>query len=190
MTAFSRQEEAAILAAYDFSRFKRIVDVGGGHGSLLAAILGAYPNAEGILFDQPSVVEGAPPLLAESGVAERCRVEGGDFFGQIPADGDVYVLKRVIHDWEDEHSVRILRNCRAAMTNGARLLLSEGIVPSGGEPSEAKLFDINMLVSCGALERTVQEYGDLLDAAGFEMTRVIPTRGPLSLIEARPESAT
>ena len=189
MTAFSRQEEAAILAAYDFSRFTRIVDVGGGHGSLLAAVLGTHPNVEGILFDQPSVVEGAPSLLAESGVAERCQVVAGDFFDQIPAGGDAYVLKRVIHDWDDEQSVRILQNCRAAMTNEARLLLSEGIVPSGGEPSEAKLFDINMLVSCGALERTEQEYGDLLDTAGFEMTRVIPTRSPLSLIEARLKDA-
>ena len=188
MTAFSRQEEAAILAAYDFSRFESIVDIGGGHGSLLAAVLDAYPNAEGILFDQPSVVEGAPSLLAKAGVAERCRVEGGDFFDQIPAGRDAYVLKRVIHDWDDEQSVRILRNCRAAMTNRARLLLSEGIVPSGGEPSEAKLFDINMLVSCGALERTEQEYEDLLEAAGFDMTRVIPTQSPLSLIEAQPKN--
>jgi steroid delta-isomerase-like uncharacterized protein len=189
MTAFSRQEEVAILAAYDFSRFTRIVDVGGGHGSLLAAVLDAYPNVEGVLFDQPSVVEGAPSLLAKSGIAERCRLEGGDFFDQIPAGGDAYVLKRVIHDWDDEQSVRILRNCRAAMSNGARLLLSEGIVPAGGEPSETKLFDINMLVSCGALERTEREYEDLLDAAGFEMTRVIPTQSPLNLIEARPKSA-
>lgn len=189
MTAFSRQEEAAILAAYDFSRFERIVDVGGGRGSLLAAVLGAYPNAEGILFDQPSVVEGAPSLLTESGVTGRCRVEGGDFFDKIPAGGDAYVLKRVIHDWDDEQSLRILRNCRAAMTNEAHLLLNESIVPSGGEPSEAKLFDINMLVSCGALERTEQEYEDLLDAAGFEMTRAVPTRSPLSLIEARPKNA-
>jgi predicted SnoaL-like aldol condensation-catalyzing enzyme len=189
MTAFSRQEEAAILAAYDFSRFTRIVDVGGGHGSLLAAVLGAYPNTEGILFDLPSVVEGAPELLARSGVAQRCQVARGDFFDQVPAGGDAYILKRVIHDWDDEQSVRILRNCRAAMTNEARLLVSEGIVPSGGEPSEAKLFDINMLVSCGALERTEQEYADLLDAAGFEMTRVIPTQSPLSLIESRPKDA-
>lgn len=188
MTAFSRQEEGAILAAYDFSRFTRIVDVGGGHGSLLAAVLGAYPTVEGILFDQPSVVEGAPSLLAKSGVAQRCQVVAGDFFDQIPAGGDAYVLKRVIHDWDDEQSACILRNCRVAMTNGARLLLSESIVPSGGEPSEAKLFDINMLVSCGALERTEQEYGDLLGAAGFEMARVIPTQSPLSLIEARPKA--
>lgn len=185
MTAFSKQEEAAILSAYDFSRFARVVDIGGGHGSLLVAILGTYPNVEGILFDQPSVVEGTP--LAESGVAERCQVVAGDFFRQVPTGGDAYILKRVIHDWDDEQSVRILRNCRAAMTNGARLFLSEGIVPTGTEPSEAKLFDINMLVSCGALERTEQEYGDLLDAAGFEVTRVIPTPGPLSLIEAKPK---
>jgi SAM-dependent methyltransferase len=183
MIGASRQLIAAILDVYDFGRFRTVVDVGGGNGALLAMILAANPNARGILYELPDVAARARALLAEAGVAERCEVVGGDFFEAVPRGGDAYVLTQVVHDWDDQAASRILRNCRAAMSGNARLLLGEAVLPDGAEPSLAKLVDLEMLV-IGGRERTVAEYRDLLEHAGLRMIRVVPSSGPHSVVEA------
>jgi hypothetical protein len=186
MTARSTQQNAALLAAYDFSRVKTIVDVGGGRGRFLGAILAAQPSARGILFDLPAVVAGAEPLLRRLEVLERCTVLSGDFFQSVPKGGNTYILKSIVHDWDDEKATLLLRTCRAAMPENGRLLLVERVVGGIGETSETKLFDLTMLAITGGRERTAPEHGALLEAAGFALERVIPTEGPQSIIEARP----
>jgi precorrin-6B methylase 2 len=189
MTAFSEQEAAAILAAYDFSTVSTLVDVGAGQGALMAAILRAHPHARAILFDQHSVVEHGGDVAARAGVIDRCDIASGDFFEAVPAGGDLYVLKSVLHNWDDRESVSILKNCRDAMSHTARLVIVERVVPEGNGSSEAKLFDINMLVVPGGLERTAEEYRKILDQAGFELTRVIPTAAPVSIVESAPQKS-
>jgi O-methyltransferase domain/Dimerisation domain len=188
MTAYSEQEAAAVLGAYDFSDVSNVVDVGGGQGALLAAILSAHPHTCGVLFDQSGVLDRARNVLARAGVAGRCAVRPGDFFEAVPDGGDVYVLKSILHNWDDGRSIAILRNCRAVMRRGSKLLIIERVVPEGNEPSEAKLFDVNMLVVLGGLERTRREYNGILEDAGLGLTRVIPTKAPVSILEAVPRS--
>jgi hypothetical protein len=183
MSGYSALEAAAILAAYNFSAVSRVVDVGGGQGSLLSAILRAHPHLSGVVFDRPTVVPGARRRLDEAGVGARSECVAGDFFAALPDGGDIYLLKSVLHDWGDEDAVRILRTCRRAMGERARLLVIERMVPEGNAPAEAKLFDINMLVVLGGKERTEGEYRSLFEAGGFQLTRVIATQSPLSLIE-------
>ncbi len=182
MTGFSIQESPAVAEAYDFSPFATVVDVGGGHGQLLTTILSKYPAPQGIVFDSPHVAEGATPRLAEAGLSGRCRAEGGDFFLAVPA-GDAYVLKHIIHDWPDARATTILRNCRAAANPGAKLLLVEMVIPPGNEPSPGKLLDLEMLVIASGKERTEEEYAALFDTAGWRLTRVVPTKSPVSVIE-------
>jgi len=186
MTAYSELETAAILGAYDFGNSSNVVDVGGGQGALLMAVLKAYPRARGVLFDQETVVERARDVMVRAEVAARCTIEQGSFFDSIPVGGDVYILKSILHNWDDERSVTILKNCRGAMRPGTKLLIVERLVPEGNEPSEAKLFDINMLVVLGGLERTKKEYRAILDQAGFDIARVISTTAPVSILEAMP----
>lgn len=183
MTGVSELAIAPVVAAYDFTAFHTIVDVGGGHGRLLSAILGATPQACGVLYDLPPVVEGAPTLLRKFGVVDRVRVEGGSFFDAVPSGGDAYVLKNVIHDWPDEESVRILRNIRAAVAPGATLLLVEFVIPDHDREFIGKWTDLEMLVALAARERTVEEYRSLYEQAGFRMTRVVETAAPFSLVE-------
>ncbi|MHB9025479.1 MAG: methyltransferase [Armatimonadota bacterium] len=174
----------AVLAAYDFSRFGVVADVGGGHGSLLAAILNAHPAATGILFDLPHVVAGASPSLEAAGVADRCRLAGGSFFDEIPAGADAQILKSVIHDWDDAQSLAILRNCHRALKAGGTLLLIERIMPARAARSPfAVLLDLQMLALTGGRERREAEFRTLLAAAGFTHTRLIPTRAGLHIIE-------
>jgi hypothetical protein len=177
MTSYSTQEIAAVTAAYDFTPFAAIADIGGGHGRLLHAILQAAPHARGILFDLPAVGAGA-------GVIERTTVVGGDFFVEVSRGAQLYVMKSIIHDWDDAAARRILANCRAAMAADSRLLLIERVIGEPNEPGEAKLFDISMLAMLGGRERTTAEYRALLDSAGLRMTRTIATASPHSLIEA------
>jgi hypothetical protein len=186
MSGYSSQESEAILAAYDFAPAATVVDVGGGQGALVAALLQAHPRLAGVILDLSPAIAGAKALLAAAGVAGRATCVAGDFFTAVPAGGDLYLLKSVLHNWDDSDVVGILRNCRQAMADGARLLIIERVVPEGNGPSEAKLFDINMLVTVGGQERTEQEYRTLLDLAGFALSRVIPTNSPLSLLEAIP----
>lgn len=182
MTGFSGPEADAVTAAYDFSGFGTLVDVGGGHGHLLGTILQKTPGLRGVLFDAPHVVAGAK--LEEMGVADRCRAEGGDFFESVPAGGGAYVLKHIIHDWNDVDSGRILRNVRKVSNPGTKLLLVELVVPPGDAPHPGKLLDLEMLVIASGKERTEAEYAALVAASGFKLTRVVPTRGAASVVEA------
>jgi hypothetical protein len=184
MTSFSSHETAAILEAYDFSDARSVVDIGGNHGVLLAALLRAHPRMTGTLFDLPSVLAGAETVLSEMGIAERVRAVAGDFFDEVPAGADLYVMKSVLHNWDDTDALRILTTCRAAMAPEARLLVIERIVPEGNAPADAKLFDINMLVVAGGRERTELEYRRLFGEAGLALLRVGATRSPLSVIVA------
>jgi hypothetical protein len=186
MSGFSAHEAAAILAAYDFSGVQRVVDVGGGQGALLTALLQAHSHLSGVLFDLAEVIASAEPRIAAAGLDARCRCVSGDFFAAVPPGGDLYVLKSVLHNWNDDRSAQILRQCRAAMGAHARLLLVERVIPSGNTPSEGKLFDINMLVVLGGQERTAVDYGTLLARAGLRLTAVRPTQTPVSLLEAVP----
>jgi SAM-dependent methyltransferase len=184
MTNVSEFATVPLTAAYDFSAFGTIVDVGGGHGRLLAAILETAPNSRGVLFDLPEVVAGAPKLLREYGVDDRVRIEEGSFFDSAPEGGDAYVLKNVIHDWPEEDAVRILKTVRTAARTGARLLLCEFVIPDHDRDFHGKWVDIEMLVVAGARERTAGEYGRLFDQAGFRLNRVVDTVSPLSIVEA------
>jgi hypothetical protein len=185
MTSMSTASIGPVVDAYDFTPFGTVVDVGGGHGRLLAAILGSAPNAHGVLYDMPEVIAGAAPLLRESGVAERVRLTEGSFFDSVPAGGDAYVLKHIIHDWDDDPSIQILRNVRSAAAAGATLLLIEGVIPEDASESIAKLMDMEMLLVNNGRERTAGEYRRLFDAVGFRLTRVVDTAASLSIIEAR-----
>jgi hypothetical protein len=175
-----------IIGAYDFSRFGTVVDVGGGRGGLLAAILSANPHLRGVLFDVPTVVAGADGELSRAGVGDRCRVVGGDFFDSVPKGGDAYLLSGVIVDWGDDQAVKILSTCRAAMADTACLLIAEMVLPEGVAPSLGKFVDLNMLVMTGGCQRTEAEFRALLDRAGFRLVRIVPSSGRLSLVEAVP----
>lgn len=185
MTSLSRRGTAALLAAYDFGRFRRLVDVGGGNGALLAAILGAYPALEGVLFDQPHVVAGAGALLEEAGVADRCEIVEGSFFDAVPAGADGYLMRAIIHDWEDEPATRILATIRRAMPEGGTLLIVDRVLAPPNEGRDGKLSDLNMLVGPGGQERTREEFAVLLDGAGFRLERIVGT-GLFSVVEGVP----
>jgi C-methyltransferase len=185
MTSVSEMTDATIVAGYDFSVYPTIVDVGGGHGPLLAAILAAAPGSRGVLYDLPLVVANAPNLLRERGVADRVVITEGSFFDSVPGDGDAYVLKNIIHDWPDDKAGQILRNARAVVGTGAALLLVEFVIPEHDRDFPGKWVDLEMMLNLGARERTAAEYRDLLSAAGFRMTRVVQTASPLSVVEAR-----
>lgn len=175
----------AVAAAYDFTPFRTIVDVGGGKGALLAAILPAAPQARGINFDQPSVLERARSYVAAAGLAQRCQTVGGDFFAEVPAGGDAYLMKFVLHDWDDDRCVTILQNVARVMPPDAKLLIIESVIPPGNDPYPGKFMDINMLVITGGRERTELEYRALLDRAGLTITRIIPAHPLASIIEAK-----
>jgi hypothetical protein len=185
MTEMRRQFAPPILMAYDFSPISTLVDVGGGHGFFLSCVLLANPAMSGVLFDQPHVVDGGRAALEEAGLSQRCQVVGGDFFQEVPAGADGYVLSWIIHDWEEEKGLAILANCRRAIAPEGRLLLIESVVPEGDEPHFAKVLDLTIM-TMGGKERTEAEYADLLARAGFRLERVVPTLAPVSVIEAVP----
>ena len=186
MTSMSRFIAGAMLDAYDFGRFRSVVDVGGGRGGLLAAILRRWPELQGVLFDQPHVVALAPSLLDSAGVADRCRIVTGSFFDEVPSGGDAYVLKNIVHDWPDPEAIAILRNCRKALAPDATLLLVERVISGPNEGFDAAFSDLNMLVAPGGLERTRDEYAALLSAADLHLTRTVPTASDVTVIEAVP----
>ena len=175
-----------ITSLYDFSRFSKIVDVGGGHGGLITSILKANPQAFGVLFDAEEVIAGARPKIEAAGLADRCATIAGDFFQAVPAGGDAYIMKWIIHDWDDERAIRILKNCRNQMQANGRVIIVDCVVPEGDEPDFSKFFDLNMLVMTGGKERTAKEFDQLLESAGFRFLRVIPTDLPTSIVEAEP----
>jgi hypothetical protein len=186
MSGFSETAVAAALQAYDFGGIDLLVDVAGGHGAVLGAILARYPEMRGVLFDLEHVVSGAGPRLEAAGVQDRLRTEHGDFFKGVPAGGDAYVMKHIIHDWDDERASLILRNIARAMGDKkGRVILLEAVIPPGNAPHMGKVIDLEMLVMPGGRERTEQEFRDLFAQSGFALTRIVPTASPLSLIEAR-----
>jgi hypothetical protein len=187
MTSRSGQENIAIVAAYDFAAIHTVVDVGGGQGTLLASILGVHPNTRGVLFDLSHVIAPTRARIERTGQAARWECVAGDFFAAVPAGGDCYLLKKVIHDWDDERAKHILTNCRTAIPDTGRLLLIEPLIPPGNEASFNKLLDLLMLVwNAGGRERTEREHQSLLASSGFHLSRVIPTRSGVSIIEAVP----
>ncbi len=185
MTSFSAPVAAAVAAVYDFSDAETIADIGGGHGLLLATALKTNPDAKGILFDQPQVVEGAGKILEVEGVAERVSTIGGNFFESVAVEADVYLMKFIIHDWNDEQSIRILSNIAESAKPGARLLLVETVVEEDDSiASMSKVMDLNMLAMTSGKERTATEYAALFEKTGFKLTRVIPTTSPMQIVEA------
>jgi hypothetical protein len=188
MSTATAEEALAVVAVYDFARFRRVVDIGGGRGALLAAILKAHPRLHGVLFDAPQVIAGAGGFLRAQGVAERCAVVGGDFFEAVPEGGDVYILKWILVSWDDERATAILQNCRRALPAHGRLLVVERLIPPGNEPFFGKLADLNLLVMYQGRHRTEAEYRTLFARAGLTLTRIIPTHSPteFSVIEGAP----
>jgi O-methyltransferase domain/Dimerisation domain len=174
----------AIAAAYNFSKFHTLVDVGGSHGALLSTILKAHPSLKGVLFDQPSVIAGAKKgrHLAEAGIAGRCKFESGSFFVSVPVGADAYIMKYILHDWDDERCVKILSNCRSAMNKNGRVLVVDSVVPPGNEPGYVKLLDIEMLV-IGGRERTKADFSSIFRKSGLKLTRVVTTKSQLSIVE-------
>lgn len=187
MTNLSQSAVPAVLEAYDFSGIDTLVDVAGGHAVLLTSILQKYPSMKGILFDLEHVVPGAKKRISELNLADRCSTASGDFFKSVPA-GDAYIMKHIIHDWDDDRALTILKSCHAAMAkSGARkLLLVEMILPAGNAPHPSKFLDVEMLMLPGGRERTEAEYKTLLQKAGFTLTRVVTTKSPTTIIESVP----
>jgi hypothetical protein len=177
---------AVVLASYPFSTIGTIVDVGGGDGTFIVALLQANPGMKGVLVDLPHVAEKAKKRMAETGLSARCEVVAGDAFASVPRGGDAYILSRVIQDWDDDRAIAILKNCSRAMTNG-KLLLVEPVLPDGVDQSIAVqcsiTFGLSMMVMTGGRERTVAEHRALFKAAGFELRRIIPTDYVMSVVE-------
>jgi hypothetical protein len=182
----TRQQAAAVVAAYDFAASGTLVDVGGGHGALLAAILRANPGLQGILYDAALVLPGAEALLTAAGVRARCTLVAGDFFQAVPGGGETYLLKYILHDWDDGQALAILHNCRRVVPGHGRLLLVETLIPPGNAPHPGKMLDLQMLVELGGHERSQAEFSALLGATGFRVTRIVPADAQLSVIEAVP----
>jgi hypothetical protein len=179
-------ETKAMLDAYDFRGIATLVDIGGGNGSLLAATLQRYPSLRGMVFDRPDVIERARVSLQAAGLENRCSLMGGNFFETVPAGGDAYLMRHIIHDWNDEQCRTILRHCRKVVPPSGKLLLVESVIPAGNEPCFAKLLDLTMLVIPGGMERTEAEYRQLLASAGFRLQRVVPTSAHVDVIESVP----
>lgn len=187
MTGYTAASANALVAAYDFARFKTVVDVGGGSGALLSAILRRAPDTAGVNFDLPKAAERAKAYLSAQGQAGRCEVIGGDFFETVPAGGDAYLLKAIVHDWDDESCIKILKNVRKAMGARGTLLVMDAVLePETSAGAAAKLFDINMMVMTSGRERTAEQFGALLQASSFHVVRIVTVNPTLSVIEAAP----
>ena len=184
MTSLSNLAIKAVVESYDFSDIETLVDVAGGHGRLLATILEKNPTVTGVLFDQAHVLEGAKESNQIQALGTRCELESGDFFVSVPAGGDGYIMKHIIHDWDDERALQILINIKKVMKDDGRVMLVESVITDSNQPDFGKLLDIEMLVSPGGKERTAAEYRDLFARAGLRLTRIVPTESPYSVIEA------
>ena len=190
MVELTTRVAAGFVHAYDFAGTDTVVDVGGGNGALLAAVLNANPKLKGVLFDLPAGLAGADALLRSAGVADRTRLAEGSFFETVPAGGDLYMLKSIVHDWDDEHAVQILKACRRAMAPSARMVVLERMLPeridSMQRGLDAVMSDLQMMVILGGLERTTDEYGALFKSAGLRMTRTLPLTAGFGVFEALP----
>ncbi|HJU28921.1 MAG TPA: methyltransferase [Candidatus Binataceae bacterium] len=190
MADLTRLAAVAVAAVYDFTPFDTVVDVGGGNGALMIGILKPNPKLKGIVFDQPAAAERATAQISQNNLAERCQAIGGDFFKEVPAGGDAYLLKHVIHDWDDQRAVTILRNCHRAMTPQGKLLIVEGVYPKridqSAESRAATANDVNMLVATGGRQRSEDEFRSLYQAAGFRLTTIVPTVARVSIVEGVP----
>ena len=189
MTGVHGAESQAMLDAYDFGGIETLVDVGGGNGSTIGTVLRAYPKLRGILYDLPGVIGRARDAIAAAGLAQRCMLAAGSFFESVPAGGDAYMMRHIVHDWDDEKSLTILRNVRRVMPTSGRLLVVESVLRPGNDPDFGKLLDLTMLVIPGGMERTEEQYRTLLRQAGFSLTRIVPTKSPVCVIEGSPLAA-
>lgn len=185
MTNLSKGVVEPIVEAYNFSGVIKVVDIAGGHGMLLAGILKANLQVKGVLFDLPPVINGAGELLEKEGISDRVELVSGDFFQSVPTGADTYIMKHIIHDWDDALGIKILKNLRSAMNENGKVLIIEMVIPEGNEPSPSKIMDLQMLIMEGGKERTAEEYKILMEAAGLKLTRVIPTKSPYSLVEGK-----
>jgi hypothetical protein len=185
MTALSAPVVDAALEAYDFGRIGLLVDVAGGHGEVLMSILKKHPNVRGVLTDVGHVIDGATPRIAGAGLAGRCEAVPCDFFKSVPAGGDAYIMKHIIHDWDDARATTILKNIAAAMgPKRGKVILLESVIGAGGAPDFGKFIDLEMLTMPGGRERSADEFRSLFAGAGFELTKIVPTKSPLSVVEA------
>jgi hypothetical protein len=186
MTNLSAGIVPAVLEAYDFGDIGVLVDVAGGHGQVLTSILRKYPAMRGILMDLDHVIAGAKPLIEAAGVADRCQTVAGDFFAAVPPGGDAYIMKHIIHDWDDERAAQILRTIHTAMgSKPGKVILIEGVLAPGNEPSLGKIMDLEMLFLPGGRERSAEEFRALFDRARFDLVRIVPTASPVCVIEAQ-----
>ncbi|MEP7270321.1 MAG: methyltransferase [Acidobacteriota bacterium] len=186
MTGFTEVVEKAVLSSYDFSGFATVVDVGGGHGGMLSSILQKYPQARGVLFDAPQVVADAREVMSNAALQGRVEIAGGDFFAEVPQGGELYILKFILHDWNEGKAAAILHSVRRAIPESGKLLIAEMVLPSGSEPAFSKFMDINMMVMTGGHERTEAGFKSLLATGGFKLARIVATPSMISLIEAEP----
>jgi hypothetical protein len=185
MTTFSAPVIEAALEAYDFSQIGTLVDVAGGHGEVLMSILKKHPNVRGVLTDVGHVIDGAKTRIASAGLADRCQAEPCDFFQAVPEGGDAYIMKHIIHDWDDARATTILRNIGKAMGGKrGKVILLESVIAAGDTPDLGKFIDIEMLLMPGGKERSADEFRALFAGAGFELTKIVPTKSPLSVVEA------
>lgn len=185
MTGLTEAVILNVLPVYDFTAFETIVDIGGGNGALMMAVLDKAPNARGIVFDEEYVVAETKSLIGQKGYAGRCDTAAGSFFESVPPGADAYLMKMVLHDWNDEQCLQILKNCHQAMKPGSKLLVLDAVIPEGNEPHPGKFMDINMMAMTGGRERTEKEFASLFGDAGLKLSRVIHTHTPLfSIVEA------
>lgn len=182
MTTLARNNISAVVESYDFGGIGTLVDVGGGHGALMASVLERHPAMRGVVFDLPHVIEGTKKALQAGGLDARCEAIGGDFFAAVPG-GDAVIMSHIIHDWDDERCITLLRNIARALPPQGKVLICESVIPPGNEFSPAKLLDVEMLVLPGGMERTADAYAALLGQAGFRLSRIVPTRNPVCVIE-------
>jgi len=185
MTALSTIDSPAVAESYSFDQIHSIVDVGGGHGLLLATILARHPQMKGTLYDVPRVVEGAKdgPLKP---LMERCTVASGDMFSSVPAGADAYIMKHIIHDWPDDLCLKILKACRKSVNAGGKLLVVDWVIQPGNDFSPGKFLDLQMLIFPGGCERSEKQFRDLFAAAGWQLTRIVPTAAGESIVEGIP----
>jgi O-methyltransferase domain/Dimerisation domain len=186
MTSFSSAVIPAVLEVYDFSSIGTLMDVAGGHGFVLTSVLEKYPQMKGVLFEMEHVCEGAQARIAKLECQGRCQVVTGDFFKSIPGGADAIIMKHIIHDWNDEQALTILKNCHQALAgrSKAKVILLEAVLPHGNEPHFGKIIDLEMLMMPGGRERTEEEFRTLFAKAGFQLTRIVPNKSPLSVVEA------